>query len=86
MNGKGSKRRKKIVTQEIWEENWTRIFKMGKKMSQGSKVLINTKDGNNHDVCDYGYIVRRMNAQLYEIWSETYQVSMLLSPEEFTEI
>ncbi len=55
-------------------------------MSIGVKVLINTKDGNGHTITEYGYITRRLNSQLYEIWSESSQVTYLLSPEEFTEI
>lgn len=52
----------------------------------GVKVLINTKDEKGRDICDYGYITRRINAQVYEIWSESYQTVFLLHPEEFTEV
>jgi hypothetical protein len=54
-------------------------------MGQG-KVVINAKDDKGKDVCDYGYILRRINAHLYEIWAETYQTLFLLSPEDFKEI
>jgi hypothetical protein len=27
MNGKGDSRRPKTVTQEVWDKNWTKIFK-----------------------------------------------------------
>lgn len=55
-------------------------------MSIGVKVIINTKDDNNHIITEYGYIVRRLNAHLYEVWGESSQTTYLLSPEEFTEI
>lgn len=32
MNGKGDKRRKRIVSQETWEKNWETIF--GKKQKE----------------------------------------------------
>jgi hypothetical protein len=55
-------------------------------MSIGVRVIINTKDDNNNPVTEYGYIVRRLNAHLYEIWGESSQIIFFLSPEEFTEI
>lgn len=55
-------------------------------MGIGIKVLINTKDDKGHIITEYGYITRRLNAQLYEIWGESSQVTFLLSPDEFTEI
>jgi hypothetical protein len=55
-------------------------------MTIGVRVLIDTKDGNNYPIREYGYITRRLNAQLYEIWGESSQVTYLLSPQEFTEI
>jgi hypothetical protein len=35
MNGKGSNRRRKLVSQEIFEKNWERIF--GKKKKKINK-------------------------------------------------
>lgn len=55
-------------------------------MSAGVRVLIDTNDGNSHTITEYGYITRRLNSQLYEIWGESSQVTYLLSPQEFTEI
>lgn len=55
-------------------------------MATGIKVLINTKDDNNHAITEYGYIMRRLNAQLYEIYGESSQVIYHLTPEEFTEV
>lgn len=55
-------------------------------MPTGVRVLINTNDGNNHAITEYGYITRRLNSQLYEIWGESSQITYLLSPQEFTEI
>lgn len=52
----------------------------------GVKVLIDTKDENNHRICDYGYILRRLNAHTYEVWAETLQSLLFLTPEDFTEI
>jgi hypothetical protein len=52
----------------------------------GIKVLINTKDGNNRAITEYGYIMRRLNAHLYEIFGESSQVIYHLTPEEFTEV
>jgi hypothetical protein len=51
----------------------------------GIKVKINTIDQNNKEVSGEGYICRRLNADLYEIWSETTQELLLLSKEEFIE-
>ena len=55
-------------------------------MDTGVKVLINTKDDNGNNIAEYGYITRRLNSQLYEIWVESSQSTYLLSPQEFTEI
>lgn len=52
----------------------------------GVKVLIDTKDDNNHKICDYGYILRRINTHAYEVWAESLQSLFILSPEEFVEI
>lgn len=62
------------------------LEKRNQKMSIGVKVLINTKDGNGHTITEYGYIMRRLNAHLYEIYGEGSQIIYRLSPEEFTEI
>ena len=55
-------------------------------MAIGIKVLINTKDDNNHTITEYGYIMRRLNAHLYEIYGESSQTVYQLTTEEFTEI
>jgi hypothetical protein len=55
-------------------------------MGVGVKVLIKTKDEKGHNITEYGYIVRRLNAQVYEVWGESSQSIFLLSPEEFTEL
>lgn len=54
-------------------------------MGQGVKVKINTIDENKNKIISEGYICRRINANLYEIWSEEHQCLMLLSKEEFVE-
>jgi hypothetical protein len=54
-------------------------------MSQGVKVKINTTDENQNKITGDGYICKRINAELYEIWSEEHQSVMLLTPEEFIE-
>lgn len=51
----------------------------------GIKVKIKTADQNNNEVVGDGYICRRLNADLYEIWCETTQELLLLSKEEFIE-
>jgi hypothetical protein len=56
------------------------------KDNRGVKVIVEAKDDKGSKVCDYGYIIRRYNADAYEIWLETYQVSLILSKDEFTEI
>lgn len=53
-------------------------------MGLGVKVLINTKDGNGHKVCEYGYIVKSIHSDLFEVYSEASQVSLYLSADEFT--
>lgn len=54
-------------------------------MSEGIKVLIDTKDDTGCLITGYGYITRRINAQLYEVWIESSNEIYLLSPNEFTE-
>ena len=56
------------------------------KDNRGVRVIVEAKDDKGSKVCDYGYIIRRHNADAYEIWLETYQVSLILSKDEFTEI
>ena len=53
-------------------------------MGLGVKVLINTKDGNGHKICEYGYIVKSIHSDLFEVYSEASQVSLYLSADEFT--
>lgn len=60
--------------------------KRGQKMTTGVRVLINTKDNNDNPIVEYGYITRRLNAQLYEVWGDPSKITYLLSPKEFTEI
>lgn len=55
-------------------------------MTNGVRVLIDTNDDHNRPIIEYGYITRRLNSQLYEIWGESSQETYLLSPKEFTEI
>lgn len=55
-------------------------------MPIGVKVLIDTKDGNGQTITEYGYIMRRLNAHLYEIYGENSQVVYQLTPDEFTEL
>ena len=55
-------------------------------MTNGVRVLIDTNDDHNCPIIEYGYITRRLNSQLYEIWGESSQETYLLSPQEFTEI
>jgi hypothetical protein len=51
----------------------------------GVKVQINTKDDNQNEIKGDGYICRRLNSELYEIWSEELQTILLLSTKEFEE-
>lgn len=46
-------------------------------MDYGVRVVL--KDGRE------GYIVRRLDAQSYEIWIEEEDADVVLSPDEFTE-
>lgn len=55
-------------------------------MTTGVKVLINIKNTEGDTVSEYGYITRRLNGHLYEIWVEKSQTTYLLSPQEFIEI
>lgn len=52
----------------------------------GIKVLIDTKDENSHKICDYGYILKRLNSNTYEVWAESLQSLLILHPDEFAEI
>ena len=52
----------------------------------GVKVLIETKNHNNQTINDFGYILRRLNAQAYEIWAEGTETVLVLHPDEFKEI
>jgi len=51
----------------------------------GVQVLIETEDEEIR-IKGHGYIVRRINAQVYEVWSESHQTVFLLHPSEFVEI
>lgn len=51
----------------------------------GVKVVINTFDENQNKINGEGYICRRLNSDLYEVWSEELHTILLLSPEEFEE-
>ena len=55
-------------------------------MGVGVKVLINVKDHDGEVNTEYGYIMRRLNADLYEIYGESSQVVFWLSKSEFTEL
>lgn len=55
-------------------------------MSLGIKVLINTKDDNNHTITEYGYIMRQIDANLYEIYGENSQTIYILRSSDFTEL
>lgn len=52
----------------------------------GVKVLINTKDINGNIISGDGYILRRLNVDIYEIWAESLQSVLILDKEDFTEI
>lgn len=54
-------------------------------MSKGVTVQIKTTDENNNEIKGEGCICRRLNAELYEVWSEELQTILLLSPKEFIE-
>lgn len=55
-------------------------------MGVGVKVLIDIKDHDGKRNTEYGYIMRRLNADLYEIYGETSQVVFWLSRSEFQEL
>lgn len=55
-------------------------------MTEGVRVLINTKSDSGESIKEYGYITRRINAHLYEVYGETSNTLFNLSPEEFKEI
>lgn len=55
-------------------------------MTDGVRVLIKTKNNFGKDIKEYGYITRRINAHLYEIYGETSKILFQLSPDEFKEI
>lgn len=44
----------------------------------GIKIIIH-EDG-------YGYIMRRLNSETYEVWSENLQIPLILHKEEFREV
>lgn len=54
-------------------------------MSNGVLVQIKTKDENQNEIKGDGYICRRLNVDLYEIWSEELHEVLLLSKDEFEE-
>ena len=55
-------------------------------MTDGIRVLINTKNDTGQAITEYGYITRRLNAHLYEVYGETSKTLFSLSPDEFKEI
>lgn len=57
-----------------------------KNKDVGVKVLISTKDVNGNIISGDGYILRRLNVDTYEIWSENLQSVLILDKEDFTEI
>lgn len=50
------------------------------------KVTIDSIDDATGKIGGEGYIIRRLNTNLYEIWSESHQTVFLLNKQEFTEI
>lgn len=52
----------------------------------GIKVKIKTTDQNNNEINCEGFICRRINVDLYEVWSEENQTLFLLDKSEFEEI
>ena len=52
----------------------------------GVKVSIDTKDANGNTVDGDGYILRRLNVDVYEIWSENLQTILTLDKDEFKEV
>jgi hypothetical protein len=52
----------------------------------GIKVLIDTKDCDGQPIDGYGFIMRRLNAQAYEIWAEALQTVIILHPDDFKEM
>ena len=65
-------------------------LKIGKeylvKIMNGIKVKIKTTDQNNNEINCEGFICRRINVDLYEVWSEENQTLFLLDKSEFEEI
>lgn len=55
-------------------------------MTDGIKVLINTKNDLGKKIKEYGYITRRINAHLYEVYGEASDMIFSLNPSEFKEI
>ena len=51
-------------------------------MEKGIKVTVNLEDGTKSE----GYIVRRLNANSYEVWIEKEDKTLYLCPKEFTEV
>lgn len=77
MNGKGSRPRKKSVDEATWENNWNRIF----RKDQSTRIEIDL--GNEKK--SSGYIVRRINADSYEVWCDEQQKTLFLCRGEFKE-
>jgi len=77
-NGKGSRPRRKSVDQNTWNNNWNSIF--GRKNNDGVRVIYYDSTHKK-----YGYITRRINVDLYEIWNKDENTTHLLSRSEFTE-
>lgn len=54
-------------------------------MNQGVKVIINTNYEDGQIINGEGYIMRRLNYDLYEIWSEESQTILTLHRDDFLE-
>lgn len=54
-------------------------------MTDGIKVLITLKNDKGETISEPGFITRRINAHLYEVYSETSGNLFRLSPDEFKE-
>ena len=55
-------------------------------MGEGVEINIILKDENNKAVTSKGCILRRLNAHLYEVWSEEETTILTLSTDQFEEI
>lgn len=82
MNGKGSCPRRKSVNQKTWDENWNSIFR-SKKPSRKKKEGVEIEFSLNDEKL-YGYIMRRLDVDSYEIHSNG--ETLVLSPKQFREI